>query len=123
MLNYIKAENSHGGVGSDFSGVVSLEHPLGQTDSVESDSPQSFHDIIGEPMSEANVVERIDRQTQTSAVKSAVKRLTTRERTVIRVLFFEDGTQRRAALLMNVSEPRVSALVRTSLRKLKANVA
>jgi RNA polymerase sigma factor (sigma-70 family) len=123
MLNYIRTERFHGGIGHDMPEFVSFERFVAETNSTGTDSPSDRHDVIGDLSSEIALIETIDRERKVLILEAALARLTSSERTVIRLLFFEDGTQRRAAARLGVSEPRVSALVRTSLRKLRNIVA
>src|SRR5437773_2340298 len=39
MLNYIRAESSHGGIGGDVADFVSFERPIAEVSSTEADSP------------------------------------------------------------------------------------
>lgn len=120
MLNYLKTEFAHGGV-STHAGVVSLDAPLENSESTNETT--TLHDIIGDRSSEAVIANGIDRRRMAARLRPAVENLTSREETVVRIIFFRNASQRQAALLLKVSEPRVSALLKTSLRKLKMYVA
>jgi len=118
LLNYLKAEFAHGGV-SIHAGVVSLDAPLEDS----TNETTTLHDIVGDRTSETVIANGIDRRRMAARLRPAVDSLTSREETVVRIIFFRNASQRQAALLLKVSEPRVSALLKTSLRKLKMYVA
>jgi len=118
MLNFIKAELAHGGV-STYASIASLDAPLPGSE----DENATFHDVVGDESSETILANELDLRRKVARLRPAVQRLTPREKLVIRIVFFRNANQRQAALLLKVSEPRISALIKTSLRKLKTHVS
>lgn len=121
MLNYLKAEFAHGGV-SIYAGVVSLDAPLSEN-SESTNETTTLHDVVGDRLSETVIASGIDRCRMADRLRPAFNGLTSREEAVVQIVFFRNASQRQAAILLKVSEPRVSALLKTSLRKLRLYVA
>jgi RNA polymerase sporulation-specific sigma factor len=118
MLNYLKSELAHGGI-SNYENIVCLDAPLAGSE----DETATLHDIIGDKSSETTLVNGIDRNRRIARLRPAIHRLTPREQTAVRIVFFRNVSQRQAALLLTVSEPRVSVLLKNSLRKLETYMA
>jgi RNA polymerase sigma factor (sigma-70 family) len=110
MLNYMRTERRHGG-------VLSLEEPQPGSEVM------TLQELVGDGYSETDAIERIDCKRRIRRLRPALDCLTAREQTVVRLVYFEQNSKTQAAFALQVSKPRVSALLKSSLKKLKTNVA
>ena len=113
-----------------------LRHPVSDvmedTDSVESDSPETAHDrqessILGAsaenlPDSSPNPEELYHRQEAAVMVLSALMTLPPRQRQVVYLAFWKDYRPAEIADTLKISRPRVTVLISAGLRGLERKV-
>lgn len=94
--------------------ALSLDNPFG-TDS------RSFYDIQADPES-SSPDENLERKEVAETLKKKIGELGERERLILTLYYYEDLTMSEVALLLNLSEARISQIVGKLLIQLKSEL-